>query len=511
MNKNLETIKKINNFINKNRKKESPNFNISSIIKKFFELIEAKNYWFALVDKKNSIEIFYQENIFENILSDKIFEDYKSLIYDYIQTNLFLDKLTFLNRDPIIKISKLYNIKDFENISTITIKLINHNKIIGFLSFHLNQIDDKNIFENKVVLIEIFANILCTYISEMEYIKQTKKLKERIRKSYNLFNITLETTENATILIEKNSIISFANSQFEKLSGYKKEEIEGKKSLFEFVSEANLNQMREYHKLRRESNNLAPNKYKFNFINRFGDKKNISITIDMIPETEVSIASFLDETDIKRLESRIIKISEEERQHIGNDLHDNLGPHFVGVQFMLKLLREKINKKNLPNIEEVDEIYNLIAEGINHIRKITKGLKPVDIQPESLGLALKELAFKTEKRFKISCNFKYDDTISIDNNITTTHIYYIIQEAINNSIKHASPKNIKISMLKEKNKIIISIEDDGTGISEKHKDSDGMGINIMEYRANIINGSLKILKNKNSGTTVQCSIDEAGI
>jgi PAS domain S-box-containing protein len=495
-----DIIKRINLIVKDIRKSNFINSDIFDITKKFIEPIKNEGFWLATINSIGEIKKFYDNNIFSKI-KKKAYNKYKIEIENYIKNNIFSEETIKIN--PIIDLFE--NKINLLKIVSITMRIINKNRTIGFLSIYIENTPEN--LEKNIINIEFLTNILSAYISEFNQIKKIKTLEERIRQSTDIFNTTLETTENATILIEENSIISFANSEFEKLSEYKKDEIEGHKSLFEFVSKKNLDRMKEYHTLRRKNTTAAPNKYNFNFINKSGKEKNISITIDMVPGTNISIASFLDKTDFKKLESKIIKISEEERQLIGNELHDNLGPHFVGIQFMLKLLREKVNKGILPESSELDEIYNLIDEGISHIRKITKGLKPVDIQPESLMLVITELASQTEKIFNVNCNFLYDNSIYINNNIITTHIYYIIQESINNSIKHADAKNINISIRKNNVAIIIEIEDDGKGISEFNNNNDGMGIDIMRYRANIINASINIFSNKQNGTTIQCIIN----
>jgi len=111
------------------------------------------------------------------------------------------------------------------------------------------------------------------------------------------YQAIFENTGTATIIIEEDMTISLVNREFENLSGYIKEEIEGKKLWPEFVLSSDLDKMKEYHHLRRNDPEAAPNRYDFRFIDRQGAIKNIIATVDIIPRTNRSVASFLDVTD----------------------------------------------------------------------------------------------------------------------------------------------------------------------------------------------------------------------
>ena len=116
-------------------------------------------------------------------------------------------------------------------------------------------------------------------------------LAERaLRESNERYKTVFETTGTATIIIEDDKTISLANSTFEDLSGYSKEELEGKKNWAEFVIEEDLEQMRKYLRDRRDKPGSAPKSYEFRFIDRQGNIKTISLSIEIIPDTKKSVA-----------------------------------------------------------------------------------------------------------------------------------------------------------------------------------------------------------------------------
>lgn len=116
----------------------------------------------------------------------------------------------------------------------------------------------------------------------------------------------VEYTGTATILIEGDSIISVANTEFERLSGYSRREIVGIKRLTDFIVGADeCRRIREYHALRRSDPAAAPKNYAFDFIDRAGNPHAVEVTIGMIPGTARSVMSLLDVTEQRRAEQAL--------------------------------------------------------------------------------------------------------------------------------------------------------------------------------------------------------------
>ena len=130
-------------------------------------------------------------------------------------------------------------------------------------------------------------------------ITELKKAENVIKESESYYRTIFENTGAATFIVEEDTTLSLVNTEFEKICGYSKEEIEGKKSWMEFVSADYLKKIEEYHNLRRINPAMIPEKYEFKFVDRYGNVKNVLITIDIIPRTKKSLASLLDITDKK--------------------------------------------------------------------------------------------------------------------------------------------------------------------------------------------------------------------
>ncbi|MHC4557041.1 MAG: MEDS domain-containing protein [Planctomycetota bacterium] len=208
----------------------------------------------------------------------------------------------------------------------------------------------------------------------------------------------------------------------------------------------------------------------------------------------------------KRLEKEILNISEREQRRIGRELHDSIGQQFTGIAFMMKVLEQKLATKLPDEATDAAEITKLVSQAMDQTRGLAKGLHPVDLDANSLTPALQELTATTENMFSIHCAFKCDKPVLIDDAELATHLYRITQEAITNAIKHGKAKNIRVELDRERDKSVLTVENDGLDFPEEFEArGTGMGLQIMDHRADIIGASLDIHKATKGGTIMTCS------
>jgi PAS domain S-box-containing protein len=144
-------------------------------------------------------------------------------------------------------------------------------------------------------------------LKEAKIRRERRDVEQRLRMSENLYRTIFETTGNATVIIEEDTIVSLMNREAERLTGYSKEEVEGKKSWSEIIVSDDLDRVKEYHRLRRVNPDAVPGTYETAFTDKQGKLKNVMVTAAMIPGTTKSVASLLDITDRKRMEGELKK------------------------------------------------------------------------------------------------------------------------------------------------------------------------------------------------------------
>jgi PAS domain S-box-containing protein len=218
-----------------------------------------------------------------------------------------------------------------------------------------------------------------------------------------------------------------------------------------------------------------------------------------------------DITERKSLEESILEISAREQRRIAQDLHDGLGQHLTGIAFMSKVLQEKLSDQSLPEAEEAAKIVRMVNDAIDNTRQLARGLHPVAAEPQGLMSALRKWANEVEVLFQIRCSFHCDTPVYIPDTNAATHLYRIAQEAVNNAIRHGKSKNIVIRLAERGGTAVLTIQDDGGGFPAKPTTAPGVGLSIMNYRADMIGGSLKVQPNDSRGITVTCMFPIRGI
>jgi len=218
-----------------------------------------------------------------------------------------------------------------------------------------------------------------------------------------------------------------------------------------------------------------------------------------------------DITERKGLEEAILEISAIEQRRIAQDLHDGLGQHLTGIAFMCKVLEEKLSDKLLPEAVEAAKIVKMVNQAIDNTRQLARGLHPVAAEPLGLMSALKKWASEVEGLFHIGCGFHCEKPLQIHDANLATHLYRIAQEAVNNAIRHGKSRNIVISLSGKNGTGTLVIQDDGDGFPKKPASPPGVGLSIMNYRADMVGGSLKVQPNQERGITVTCMFPIRGI
>ncbi|HSV96487.1 MAG TPA: PAS domain S-box protein [Spirochaetota bacterium] len=208
--------------------------------------------------------------------------------------------------------------------------------------------------------------------------------------------------------------------------------------------------------------------------------------VDPSGETVGIIASFIDVTETRELEAAMLDLIQKERWRIGRDLHDGLGQKLTGAAFLAEALRRGLKQKSPRLATEIEEIGGLIGESIEMASAIVRGLCPVAVESHGLVAAIEDLANNTGRLFGVKCDVIRVGELNLTNIEAATHLYYIVQEAVTNAVKHGGGCAIRIELSDENDELYVKIENDSSADRSLEAVPGGLGLRTMRYRAGII-------------------------
>jgi len=222
-----------------------------------------------------------------------------------------------------------------------------------------------------------------------------KIMGEKWQNSEKLYRAIFENTGTATIIMEEDMTIGLLNSGFEKMTGYRKEEWEGKKKWTEYVAPEDIARMKRYHIRRRIDPAEPPRKYEHDLIDHEGRIRHVTLTVGMIPGTKKSIASFTDITEWKEAEQNL-KRRESELQVKSRSLQE-----------LNTTLRVLLNERERDQKELADKVYsNIHSFVLPYTHKLRKShLDPkaksyVDIIESNLTDIISPFSYKIYSKYR---------------------------------------------------------------------------------------------------------------
>lgn len=218
------------------------------------------------------------------------------------------------------------------------------------------------------------------------------------------------------------------------------------------------------------------------------------------------VGGSLDVTEKRHLEEKLVGLQDEERRRIGHDLHDGVAPLLAAASMMGRSLAEKIERGDVPEAEEAEQIARHLQSASDEVRAISRGLSPPGLD-FGLPVALEDYATSTDTDDGPACSFEADPSIPEFPESTANHLYRIAQEAVNNALRHAEAEHIWIRIETDDNgSITLRIEDDGAGMQEQPSSESSLGLRTMRHRANLIGGTLSFEERPGGGTVVRCDL-----
>ena len=203
----------------------------------------------------------------------------------------------------------------------------------------------------------------------------------------------------------------------------------------------------------------------------------------------------------------VVDGQEKERKRIAKDLHDGFGQIMSAIKLNLNSLVTNADKLPEDKRKIYETLGSLIDTGTREIRTISRNLMPAFLADDGLIEAIRNLCDITANSNTISIDFHTNvNDLNLGSN-ANVGLFRIIQELINNMLKHSNANSGNIQLVSHGNSIVLMVEDNGVGFdSSKQTKASGLGLKNIVARVKSMNGAINIDSRPGNGTTITAEI-----
>jgi signal transduction histidine kinase len=205
---------------------------------------------------------------------------------------------------------------------------------------------------------------------------------------------------------------------------------------------------------------------------------------------------------------RVVAAQEAERQRIARDLHDETGQSLTAIGMGLRGLSSKLSTRNKEAVGTLHKLETLTADSLKELQRLISDLRPSHLDDLGLSAALRWYANRIQEHSPLSVRVDIVGQERDLNEVMKIAVFRIIQESLNNIIKHAHATHVNIYVRFEEKQVRISVRDNGVGfdldgIKHRHTSRPSLGLAGMEERAALLGGSVNVQSRPGYGTEVE--------
>jgi signal transduction histidine kinase len=245
---------------------------------------------------------------------------------------------------------------------------------------------------------------------------------------------------------------------------------------------------------------------------------NAELVMDSNENILYVICSFTDITEQKRLSRQLIDQEiqkqkqlmqatidgqEKERREIGRELHDNISQYLTTTRLYLEVAKEKAEGEIL---KMINQAHKGMLDIVNEIRQLSQSLIPPSLSDIGLAESILDICTPLENTHAFNIDFEYNyfnEALLPDN--MKLMLFRIIQEQINNIIRHAGADTIQIRLRTGEGKMTLSVADNGKGFDMKSVKK-GLGFDNINNRASLFGGNVRVDAAPGKGCIIQVTI-----
>ena len=319
--------------------------------------------------------------------------------------------------------------------------------------------------------------------------------------------ILVNKTPMFMAVLDREWRVTRVNPAVEAAFGYKEAQIKGR-----CVWDLGIMEEKELALSRERYRRLMAGEPFLRYVSRFrtaaGDWRDMELSTRAVPSPDGRIDCFIvagfDITERLRLQEEVIRVSEQEQSRIGHDLHDSVGQTLTGAVAMVGALEAVCSGEQRQMAARLREI---VTEAVVEVRRIAHGLSPAAVKTRGLHGALDLLAETVRQTHRLQCACALQPDVQSCTTDNDAHLLRIAQEAVSNAIRHGRASRLRLYLRESRQKGIGELEIANNGHCfdvEAAIAGKGIGLRVMEYRANLIGGEIRIQCRKGVGVGVKC-------
>lgn len=438
---------------------------------------------------------------------------------DYQSALQYLNKAAFANsslKDTILELKILFSkIETFESTYELDSALIDAFRAFDLSALiHNNEMAAQSLFyigyTNKLNqnydTAEKYINKSLSILPFHAYSEWRKKIYKELAVIYNAtgksklgYEYLLKYTLLSDSITNKNRLESFNNLALKYGTKEKQTSIELLKMEKEYEINKNVIQRRSLYILAIGLLIVLLSVY---FIIKFYNQQIYTAKIINEQKEEINYQKIRELEDTVRINSMrsMIEGQEIERERIAKDLHDSLGGLLSAVKLQFDYLGSVNQDVNLQ--KAYTQAHHLLDTAVSEVRTISRNLQPSSLQELGLVPAIKDLINRFNGDNYPDIDFQYYEMPEKMDRMIALTVYRIIQELLNNSLKHAQASEILIQLNSEDDELVIQYEDNGIGYDPKELKNRGMGLENIKTRVNFVHGSIHTESELGNGMSV---------
>jgi len=356
----------------------------------------------------------------------------------------------------------------------------------------------------RVGAIDVILALLVIVLASAVFFRINRAYTQRTERQAETFHTLAQTAHEAIFLIDILGSIKFINPAAEALFGYSADEL-----LDQNIKQLMPSPHREQHDsylanyLKTGKKRIIGTGRQLIGLRKDGSQFPMYLSVGEIhlSHSHLFAGLIMDLSTQQMLQREILAIPAREQQRIGEELHDGLGQQLTGLSMLAQSLLNKVTK---PEHELARQIANGLNEAVAQVRALSRGMMPIQIYADGFMISLQEITETIEQQSHIPIKLQIDDVVLLFDDATAAHLYRIVQESLNNAVKHAGASQINVSLRIEQDHGLLEIVDDGVGMPPEIDQTSGLGLNIMKHRCGLFDGEININTAGHRGTRVSC-------